>query len=401
MSDEARTAGESRRRRGRATEIERRAKRLTICALASTCLVALMTIAPYGSAQGSSLPTPASGTTSCSAAALASRSYSPMYDDNTLQVFAGDNLQTIATVGGLRTPAEMVTSGDGRTLYVDDWGSGSLRVMNACTFQTIALIPVGGFSIATYISGSDGSLSSRYMYVSSLADEDVNVVDTWTNTIVRRYFVPGIAGVQLSPDGSRLYAVTAEGVFTFDPMTGQQLAPFLFTGALVPTWMTATPDGSRLYLADTGSDRISVVDAHTMKITKTIELPFGTTPITVSVTPDGKEVWVADGASSEGAVVISTVTDSVIKVIPTNGMALAITFNRTGSYAYIAEGGPNSDNAHLGALFLVLAALALVRGDGDIRIMNTTTLQQVGPVVATGQVPGNVSSAQPGVVSGG
>ena len=108
------------------------------------------------------------------------------------------------------------------------------------------------------------------MYVSSLADEDVNVVDTWTNTIVRRYPVPGIAGVQLSPDGSRLYAVTAEGVFTFDPMTGKQLAPFLFTGTLVPTWMTATPDGSKLYLADTGSDRISVVDAHTMKITKTI-----------------------------------------------------------------------------------------------------------------------------------
>ena len=235
---------------------------------------------------------------SCSAATLASRSYSPMYDDNTLQVFSGDNLQTVGTVSGLSTPAEMVTSGDGRTLYIDDWGTGSLRVMNSCTFQTIALLPVGGFSIASYISGPDGSLGSRYMFVSSLADEDVNVVDTWTNTIVRTYPVPGIAGVQLSPDGSRLYAVTAEGVFTFDPMTGQQLAPFLFTGTLVPTWMTATPDGSKLYLADTASDRISVVNADTMTITKTIQLPFGSTPITVSVTPDGKEVWVADGASS-------------------------------------------------------------------------------------------------------
>ena len=370
-------------------------------------VIALITVGTTGavgtarSAGASTQPAAQVDAGSCSAAALASRSYSPMYDDNTLQVFSGDDLQTIGTVGGLSTPAEMVTSGDGRTLYVDDWGTGALRVMNACTFQTIALIPVGGFSIASYISGPNGSLGSRYMYVSSLADEDVNVVDTWTNTIVRTYPVPGIAGVQLSPDGSRLYAVTAEGVFTFDPMTGQQVAPFLFTGTLVPTWMTATPDGSKLYLADTGSDRISVVDAQTMTITKTIQLPFGSTPITVSVTPDGKEVWVADGASSDGAVVISTATDSVVKVIPTNGMALAITFSRDGSDAYIAEGGPNSDSAHLGALFLVLAALTAVRGDGDIRIMNTSTLQQVGPVVATGQVPGNVSSAQPGVVSGG
>ena len=330
-------------------------------------VVASVSFSTTGLAGASVQPATQTVADSCSAATLASRSYSPMYDDNTLQVFSGDNLQTIGTVTGLSTPAEMVTSGDGRTLYIDDWGTGSLRVMNACTFRTIALLPVGGFSIASYISGPDGSLASRYMYVSSLADEDVNVVDTWTNTIVRTYPVPGIAGVQLSPDGSRLYAVTAEGVFTFDPMTGQQLAPFLFTGTLVPTWMTATPDGSKLYLADTASDRISVVDAHTMTITKTIQLPFGSTPITVSVTPDGKEVWVANGSSTDGAVVISTATDSVVKVIPTNGMALAITFSRDGSDAYIAEGGPNSDNAHLGALFLVLAALTLVRGDGDIQ----------------------------------
>jgi hypothetical protein len=226
--------------------------RVVVCALAS--LIALIAVSTTGSAGGSAQPAPQVAADSCSSATLTSRSYSPMYDDNTLQVFSGDDLQTIDTVSGLSTPAEMVTSGDGRTLYIDDWGTGSLRVMNACTFQTIALIPVGGFSIASYISGPDGSLGSRYMYVSSLADEDVNIVDTWTNSIVRTYPVPGITGVQLSPDGSRLYAVTAEGVFTFNPMTGQQLAPFLFTGTLVPTWMTATPDGSKLYLADTGSD---------------------------------------------------------------------------------------------------------------------------------------------------
>lgn len=387
-------------RRHTFTGVTRRAKRLTICALASACVIALM---EFGASE--SVPAPAataqSGTALCSTATLSTRFYSPMYDDNTLQVFAGEDLKTIATVGGLRTPAEMVTSGDGRTLYVDDWGTGSLRVMNACTFQTIALIPVGGFSIITYISGSDGSLSSRYMYVSSLANQDVSVVDTWTNRIMRTYLVPGIAGAQLSPDGTRLYAVTVEGIFTLDPMTGRQVAPFLSTGALVPTWMTATPNGSKLYLADTGSDRISVVDAHTMTIIKTIQLPFGTAPIMAKVTPDGKEVWVANGASNYGAVVISTATDSVIKVIPTNGMDLYISFSPDSKFAYIAEGGPRSDSAHLGAAFLVLAALTLVRGDGDIRIMNTSTLQQVGPVVTTGQVPGDVSSAQPGVVSGG
>ena len=382
--------------------VVRRASRVGRVAIgmAAVTSVSLLTgLGPLSSSAGAAPPSIVRAT--CSAANLANRLYSPMYVDNSLQVFSGENLRTIATVGGLGTPAEMVTSGDGRTLYIDDWGTGSLRVMDACTFKTIALIPVGSFSIATYISGPAGSLASRYMYVSSLADEDVNVVDTWTNTIVKRYFVPGIAGAQLSPDGTRLYAVTAEGVFTFDPMTGRQVAPFLFTGRLVPTWLTATPDGSKLYLADTGSDRVSVVDAHTMTIIKTIQFPFGTTPITAKVTPDGKEVWIADGASAYGAVVISTATDSVMKVIPTNGMDLYISFSKDSKYAYLAEGGPGSLNAHLGVPFLVLAALTLVRGDGDIRIESTSSLQQVGPVVPTGQIPGDVSSAQPGIVSGG
>jgi YVTN family beta-propeller protein len=377
-----------------------RAHRVAIATVAVAGLSVFAGISAPPSA-GTTPPPKAPDGTTCSPATLASRLYSPMYVDNSLQVFSGENLHTIGTVGGLGTPAEMVTSGDGRTLYIDDWGTGSLRVMDACTFRTIALIPVGSFSIATYISGPAGSLASRYLYVSSLADEDVNVVDTWTNTIVKQYFVPGIAGAQLSPDGTRLYAVTAEGVFTFDPMTGRQVAPFLFTGRLVPTWLTATPDGSKLYLADTGSDRVSVVDTHTMKIVKTIQFPFGTAPITAKVTPDGKEVWIANGASSYGAVVISTATDSVMKVIPTNGIDLYISFSRDSKYAYLAEGGPASLSAHLGAAFLVVAALSLVRGDGDIRIVSTSTLGQVGPVVQTGQIPGDVSSAQPGLVSGG
>jgi DNA-binding beta-propeller fold protein YncE len=239
------------------------------------------------------------------------------------------------------------------------------------------------------------------MYVSSVTAASVSVVDTQTDTIVRRYLVPGVVGVHISPDGKTLYAVTALGVLALDPQTGQQVAPFLATGTLVPTWMTETPDGSKLYLADTAGDGVSVVDAHTMRIEKTIQFPFGTSPIIAKVTPDGKEVWLANGASSYGIAVISTATDTLTKVIPTNGMVAYVSFSPDSKVGYVAEVGASANSAHLGLVFLLTGAVKLVGGPGDIRLISTATHEQVGPVVPTGKMPGDVATAQPGIVSGG
>jgi hypothetical protein len=67
----------------------------------------------------------------------------------------------------------------------------------------------------------------------------------------------------------------------------------------------------------------------------------------------------------------------------------------------VAEAGVNANSSHLGLVYLVAAVLTLVRGPGDIRIISTATHAQVGPVVTVGQIPGDVATAQPGVVSGG
>jgi DNA-binding beta-propeller fold protein YncE len=165
--------------------------------------------------------------------------------------------------------------------------------------------------------------------------------------------------------------------------------------------MTTTLDGSKLYLADTAGDAVTVVNARSMTITKTIQFPFGTTPIVDKISPDGRDVWVADGASASGIEVISTSTDSLLKTIPTNGTALYVSFSPDSSLAYVSEGGAESDSSHLGLLFLLAGVLKLPRENGDIRVINTASLQQVGPLVPTGSLPDDLSTMQSGVVEGG
>ena len=338
-----------------------------------------------------------------SGASLANRAYSPMYGGNSLEIFTTDpTLTPITTIdGGLNTPAELVTTGDGRYLYINDWGSSSLRVFDTCTLQYVATIPVGDFSISSYLPANGSTSDGRYLYVSSTSSEDISVVDTWTNTVVRRYLVPGVVNVQISPNGQRLYALTALGLFTLNPQTGAQVAPFISVAPYVATWMTTSLDGSTLYLADTVGDAVTVVDASTMTITKTIQFPVGTTPIEDKISPDGSQVWVANGSSSDGIDVISTATNSLVKVIPTNGTALYVSFSPNSQLAYISEAGSQSDNAHLGLIALLTAVLKLPMENGDIRVVSTSSLQQVGAVIPTGPFPDDVSTAQPGVVEGG
>lgn len=376
---------------------------------AGACAVALLALVssslpPSTAAAATSSPSSSAGTAQqCpSGASLANRAYSPMYGDGSLHVFTTQPALTpLETVGGLRSPGELVTTGDGRFLYINDWGSSSIRVLDTCTLQYVASIPVGSFSISTYIPANGTTSDGRYLYVASTTSADISVIDTTTNTVVKRYLVPGIVNVQLSPDGTRLYALTALGVLTLSPATGLQVAPFLFTGALVPTWMTASSNGSTLYLADTVASAVTIVNAAAMTVIKTIQLPAGTTPIVDKVSPDGSQVWVANGASSDGIDVISTATNQIIKVIPTNGTALYVSFSPDSSQAYIAEAGAESDNSGLGLLALLVAVLKLPMENGDIRVVSTANFQQVGATVPAGPFPDDLSTAQPGVVSGG
>jgi DNA-binding beta-propeller fold protein YncE len=138
-----------------------------------------------------------------------------------------------------------------------------------------------------------------------------------------------------------------------------------------------------------------------MTALKRITFPFGTSPIVIKARPDGKEIWMANGASDQGCVVISTVTDTVTHVLKTNGMAAYLSFSPDGRTAYLPEAGASAKSAHLGLVFLLAGVGTALRGPGDIKLIDTATKQQIGAVVPTGGMPGDVGTVQPGVVLGG
>jgi YVTN family beta-propeller protein len=76
-----------------------------------------------------------------------------------------------------------------------------------------------------------------------------------------------------------------------------------------PTSVTALPDGSRAYAANSGSNTVSVINTLNNTVTKTI--PVGTAPLSVGSSPDSLRVYAANSGSNNTSI-IQTSNDTVL-----------------------------------------------------------------------------------------
>jgi YVTN family beta-propeller protein len=105
--------------------------------------------------------------------------------------------------------------------------------------------------------------------------------------------------------------------------------------------------GNTLYFADTGNDTVAVVPSQSLNPDDYVDtpetlIPVGVNPEGLAVSPDGSQVWVADtgpqtGLPSLGAIsVISTATDTVSATLPLSVTdPRQIAFSPSGGTAYV------------------------------------------------------------------
>jgi YVTN family beta-propeller protein len=103
--------------------------------------------------------------------------------------------------------------------------------------------------------------------------------------------------------------------------------------------------GHTLYFADTGSDSVGVIDAATLNPKDynpaETDIHVGFDPGDLAVTPDGSQLWVADTgpqtspASPTAITVISTATDKVTATLPLPAAPAQIAFAPSGATAYV------------------------------------------------------------------
>lgn len=149
------------------------------------------------------------------------------------------------------------------------------------------------------------------------------------------------------PSSGSLVVVDAEtgiassGTVSVIDLKTQEVIAEIETG-LHPSAMVLSPDKTRLYVANTNSDFVSVIETKTNNVveelnTKPMEnLPLGSAPSALNISPDGKTLYVANGGNNVLAVIDLT-KGKVTGLIPTGWYPGAVALNKIGDQLFVAN----------------------------------------------------------------
>jgi phospholipase C len=182
-------------------------------------------------------------------------------------------------------------------------------------------------------------------YVAALGG-GVGVVDTSTDALLTA--IEGVTnpyGVAATPDGSTVY-VTNSGTNTLGVIaTATNKITSTITVGLYPHGIAVSPDGHRAYVANTGpntgrtptpgpggSNTVSIIDTATNAVAATLNV--GQAPEVIAVSPDSSTVYVT---CQDGLYVIDAASGRVRSVLGRLGGAHGVALAPDGNLVYIVD----------------------------------------------------------------
>jgi YVTN family beta-propeller protein len=206
-------------------------------------------------------------------------------------------------VSGGATPYGLAATSDGRNLYVANYGSNTVTVMSQANYGLLATVIVGANPFGVDVTPDNG-----LVYVTNSASNSVSVIETASNTVVATIPVGSKPqGIAVAPDGLEVWVVnrTSNNVSIIDtagpdsdmynPDTYNTVVDTIGVGSN-PFTLAFTPDGGRVYVSNTSSSSVSVIDTSINTVIKTIT--GITAALGIDSTADGRHIYVTDGTST-------------------------------------------------------------------------------------------------------
>ena len=255
----------------------------------------------------------------------------PNFNSNTLTIIDTATNALVKTVSAGTQPTSVaITPG---AVYMCAYGSTSMAVLMLPDLSAGTDIPVPGGCqcIAANKAGTT-------VYASGGPDGFVVL-----NTATRQYTtlpMPGsIANLLLSPDESTLYATHASSGKISVMRTSPSVAiTRTIAVAGQPYGMDINKSGTTLYVAMYDKAAVYVYDLGKDTF---VSVPVGQVPVQVTLTPDGKFLYVAN-SGSDTVSIINTQNNTVSASFSSGKQPYGIDFNTDGSLAYVVNQDPSS-----------------------------------------------------------
>jgi len=303
---------------------------------------------------------------------------------------------TAISVGQNSEPFGLAITPDHTKAYVTNSNTGSVAVVNVeSNTVVVPAIAVGATPFAVAIT-PNGSTA----YVPNYSSNTVSVISTQSNAVVDTISMPGNPfAVAITPDGAKAYFVNAGngtvGVVQTSTNTLCNTGNCSRSGTYpvpvgsIPSGLAILPNGAKVYVANYGSNTVSVINTTTDSLcteaacsstaTYPIALASGSGPRSVAVSADGSKVYVVDQTSGTVAV-IKTSTDTLCT--PSTCSSSAAYPIAVGPGIWGISISPDGTKAYV-----------VNQGSGTVSTINTTT-DTVSPATITGlgSLPTNIAT---------
>ena len=192
-------------------------------------------------------------------------------DSDCVTVIDREQDMVVATFAVGRAPIGIVASADGRRVYVANSGSATISVIDTATNRVNNTIINLGYSPAELALSEDRQI----LYATNPDSDNVSVIDTVSRTVIGRISVGKRPCCIIVDQKRRKIYVTNTGAHTISVIdmyedNYEQSVEKIVTVGLNPTGMLIHED--KLYVANSASNSIDVVDIPSYTVTNTISV---------------------------------------------------------------------------------------------------------------------------------
>ncbi len=185
------------------------------------------------------------------------------------------------------------------------------------------------------------------MFVSNSGSDYVSVLDMSLERVTAAVSVGSRPmGMTLNATGDTLYVVNSASrtISVVDPIHFEQRDLIDIAGGIEPTDVVFVPDGEdsiegKLYVTNRMSNDIAVISTYTRRLLKMLQV--GLAPSHIVANPERKEVYVTNEFSNTVSI-ISTVDDTVTANLRVNGPPVGLALNSDDNMLYVFIEASNS-----------------------------------------------------------
>jgi len=295
--------------------------------------------------------------------------YVANYSSNTVSVINITNNQVVKTIAVGTNPFAVAVDQAGKFAYVTNYDSSSVSVISTSTNAVLATIAVG--------SKPDGIVlaqSGKTAYVANQASNSVSIINTGTRKVTATVTVQSVPeGLAILSNGTFVYAANfgSNSVSVISTLTNSVVANIsVGTG---PIAIATSPDGSTAFVTNYNSSTVSVIRTADNSVVNTINVSSG--PYGDSVSPDGHWLYVA---SSNVVSVVDTSTQTVTATIATGGGEHTFpAFTQDSAFAYVSNPGSTTVTVINTATQTVSYTIAVGSEPVGVAVMGTMKVSTV------------------------